>query len=199
MDIPNDPRRKNAGMVNPAKYLVYEDVFIGGEEYGSQPDYPACYRRAAKDLASLAKRGGAYAYLFETSAKLCAMLAVKSTLSADLDRAYKNGDKKELAACLTKVKKTVKLTENFTAAIERQWRKESKPFGLEVMQIRMAGVIKRLRYAASELESYLAGHKDKIEELEEKKLHLKDPYISDENYGGTCFVSYLANVTYCKI
>jgi hypothetical protein len=67
------------------------------------------------------------------------------------------------------------------------------------MQIRMAGVIKRLRYAASELESYLAGHKDKIEELEEKKLHLKDPYILDESYDGTCFVSYLANVTYCKI
>lgn len=199
LDMPNDPRRKNVGMVNPAKYLVYEDVFIGGEEYGSQPDYPACYRRAAKDLALLAKRGGAYAYLFETSAKLCAMLAVKSTLSAELDRAYKNGDKKELAVCLTKVKKAIKRTEDFTAAIERQWRKESKPFGLEVMQIRMAGVIKRLRYAASELESYLAGHKDKIEELEEKKLHLKDPYILDESYDGTCFVSYLANVTYCKI
>lgn len=199
LDIPNQPRGKSCGMVNPCKYLLYEDAFIGGEEYGSQPDYPRGYAKCAKKLAALAERGGDYAYLFETMTGLCRLLSVKCKLSTALDGAYKSGDRQKLAACLKDVKKAVKLTDGFSQSLERQWLKESKALGLEVMQIRLAGVRKRLCYVAGTVENYLDGKIDKIEELEEKKLFITDPSVIDKNYGGTCFASYLANVTYGKI
>ncbi|MGN1077794.1 MAG: family 20 glycosylhydrolase, partial [Candidatus Gallimonas sp.] len=40
LDLPNEPRGKSYGFVNPAKYLLYEDAFISGEEYSTQPDFP---------------------------------------------------------------------------------------------------------------------------------------------------------------
>lgn len=199
LDIPNEPRGKNCGMVNPCKYLLYEDVFIGGEEYSTQPDYPQGYAECAKKLALLAERGGDYAYLFETMSKLCGVLSVKSSLSPALDEAYKSGDRQKLAACLKEMKKAIDLTDSFSESLEKQWLYESKALGLEVMQIRLAGVRKRLCYAAGRVEDYLAGKTDKIEELEEKKLFITDPSERDENYDGTCFVSYLANVTYGRI
>lgn len=199
LDIPNEPRGKSYGFVNPAKYLLYEDAFIGGEEYSSQPDFPAGYRKNAKKLAGLAARGGDYAYLFETMRRLCDLLAVKSGLSTALDTAYKTGDREKLAMCVKEVKKTIRLTDAFTQALENQWLKESKALGVEVMQIRLAGVRKRLCYVAETVKKYLAGELNKIEELEEQKLFIVDPKIIDENYGGSCFASYVANVTYGKI
>lgn len=199
LDIPNEPRGRDYGLVNPAKYLVYEDAFISGEEYSSQPDFPAGYRKNAKKLAELAARGGDYAYLFETMQRLCELLAVKSGLSVALDTAYKTGDKRKLAICMKDVKKAIRLTDSFSKALEAQWLKESKAFGLEIMQIRLAGVRKRLLYVAETVKKYLAGEIDKIEELEEKKLFIVDPKIINENYGGSCFASYVANVTYGKI
>lgn len=199
LDIPNEPRGKNCGMVNPCKYLLYEDVFISGEEYSSQPDYPKGYEKCAKKLASLAQRGGDYAYLFDTMSRLCKLLSVKCCLSTALDKAYKSGDRQKLSDCLKDIKKSVKLADLFIDSLERQWLYESKALGIEVMQIRMAGVRKRLCYAAERVESYLEGKTDKIEELEEKKLFITDPSKIDKNYDGTCFASYLANVTYGKI
>lgn len=199
LDLPNEPRGKNYGFVNPAKYLLYEDAFISGEEYGTQPDFPDGYRKNAKQLAELAARGGDYAYLFETMRRLCDLLAVKSGLSVALDTAYKTGDREKLAICVKDVRKAIKLTDSFTKALEEQWLKESKALGLEIMQIRLAGIRKRLLYVAEIVGKYLAGETDTIEELEERKLFLKDPKIVDENYGGACFASYAANVTYGKI
>lgn len=199
LDLPNEPRGKSYGFVNPAKYLLYEDAFIGGEEYSTQPDFPDGYKKNSGELASLAARGGDYAYLFETMRRLCDVLAVKSGLSVALDKAYKTGDREKLAACVKDVRRAVRRLDAFIIAIEAQWLKESKALGMEIMQIRLAGVRKRLLYVAGTVEKYLAGKTERIEELEERKLHLKDPATVDENYGGACFASYAANVTYGKI
>lgn len=199
LDILNEPRGECKGFFNPSKYLLYEDPFIGGEEYSTQPDYPDAYAAYAEKLAVLAERGGDYAYLFNTLSKLAKLLSVKTSLSPSLDRAYKSGDRKGLAECLEKVRESVGLTDLFTEALEAQWLKESKAFGLEILQIRMAGVRKRLCYVADRVEAYLNGKTDRIEELEEKKLFEVDPKEKCDDYNGSCFALYVANVTYGRI
>ena len=81
-------------------------------------------------------------------------------------------------------------------AYETQWRTECKELGFEVQQIRMHGLKGRLQYIAKRLGSYLSGETDCIEELEETKYFQP---LNGENYRGSLYHMYLANVTYGKI
>ena len=47
---------------------------------------------------------------------------------------------------------------------------EKKPFGFEVQDIRLGGVIQRLKHCKKTIEKYLAGEIDKIDELEQEIL-----------------------------
>jgi len=58
----------------------------------------------------------------------------------------------------------------FDASFRQQWLDCAKPFGLETIQIRNAGVIARLEETALRIQEYLAGDILEIEEIEESML-----------------------------
>lgn len=181
---------------NPSKYLLYADVFIGVEEVAALPEYPERYAELSKRLKPLAKRNSAYNYLFKTMYALSRVLELKSYMVEELYYAYQANDRAQLATLCTKIKETTKRLSAFTAAFEKQWRTESKEFGLEIMQIRLYGEKGRLKDAAKRIEAYLNGRIEKIEELEEKKYFYP---LQEGNYRGNLYNLYVANVTYGKM
>lgn len=159
--------------VGPAKYLLYQDVLMGIYDRHVDPEtYPAHFKACEEKLNRIAKKGGPYAYLFETLAALAAVLKKKSDLGIRLKDAYDQKDREQLKELAGVCRETAQLVQEFHEKLCRQWMKENKPFGLEIQNIRLGGTATRLLAAAGRIESYLAGETDRMEELEQERLLL---------------------------
>ena len=80
------------------------------------------------------------------------------------------GDREAMKALLPDYKKMIKRTEVFYRAFRAQWYKESKPQGFDVHEIRIGGLLLRMKSALERLEAYCRGEIDTIPELEEPLL-----------------------------
>ncbi|CMV49178.1 glycosyl hydrolase family 20 (GH20) protein [Streptococcus pneumoniae] len=74
--------------------------------------------------------------------------------------------------------------EDFHALFSHQWLKENKVFGLDTVDIRMGGLLQRIKRAESRIEVYLAGQLDRIDELEVEILPFTDFY-ADKDFAAT--------------
>ena len=96
----------------------------------------------------------------------------KAELGCDLQRAYRAKDIETLRALTLQARTASK---DCTALLE-QWRKlwfsECRPFGFEVLEIRLAGVSSRLNTAAERVEQYCDHRISSLEELEIQRLPL---------------------------
>lgn len=102
-------------------------------------------RRFPKRLA----KGGRYAYLFDALAALCDTLSLKASVGVRLKKAYDGGDRAELRPARGRgAAEIARRAGPFPRCVETQWMKESKGFGFEVQDIRIAGVASRARSAA---------------------------------------------------
>lgn len=162
--------RENA-LSNPSKYMLYCDPFLGIF------DLTVCKADAEK-LLDIGKRLKAvkfemFNYVFETLSALCDVLAVKYTLGADTRAAYKNRDKKELSELTEKYKELESLICVFYDKFRAQWEKECKLYGFEKHDIRIGGLIMRIKHCRGMLEEYIAGKRNEIPMLEEELLKFK--------------------------
>ncbi len=95
----------------------------------------------------------------------------KCNIFSKLRSSYKAGEKETLEEItFKKLPYIIELYDAFFESYEQIMERNRKPFGTEVIQIRFAGIAKRLLYAKKKLESYLEGKIDIIPELEEKIL-----------------------------
>lgn len=166
LDLPNrlDPSKIS---VNPAKYLLYADCFMSIFQNLEKAEYADAYASFARKLKNASKRTGAYAYIFETLSKLCAVLAIKSTICTRTREAYVCADRQQLDRIIRDYRKMIKLTEEFYYAFRRQWYQENKPHGFDVQDARIGGLIQRMRSCQERLTEYRSGDIDTIPELEE--------------------------------
>ena len=74
--------------------------------------------------------------------------------------------------------------EHFHALFSHQWLKENKVFGLDTVDIRMGGLLQRIKRAESRIEAYLSEQIDRIEELEVEILPFNDFY-GDQDFAAT--------------
>ena len=133
------------------------------------------YGEIAKKLYEAKKRNRNYAYLFETSAKLCEVYEYKYELGLKTRRAYEKGDKDTLLKLAnedyTIVKKRLLA---FRKAFEKQWLTENKPHGFDIQDLRIGGIIMRTETCRKRILDYVSGKITAICELEEKLLPLPD-------------------------
>lgn len=176
LDIPNYCGKEVYGangypyLQNPAKSLLYNDPFTGRMDYAVKRNGHIPYGEYKTELASAGKRAGEFGYLFNTLEKLCSVLEIKAELGVKTREAYKSADKKSLKKLIREFGECEKRLDSFIAAYCGQWIKENKPFGLEVQDIRLGGLKRRLAVCKSRLKDYLKGRINKIEELEEEIL-----------------------------
>jgi len=94
-------------------------------------------------------------------------IMTKVELRGSLEAAYDAGDRVALREiAVTMVPAAISAMKEFDASFREQWLNTAKPFGLEVIQVRNAGVITRLEELGRRLREFLNGDTDVIDELE---------------------------------
>ncbi len=119
------------------------------------------------------------------------LLIRKLELRGALEAAYDAGDRialREIAAAM--VPAAVAALRKFDESFRRQWLACAKPFGLERIQARNAGLAARLEELARRIQEFLDGEIDCIEELE-ARLPASAPFECFRNYRGVSSVSYI--------
>lgn len=182
LDLPNKTKPTDQTSTgNPCKALLYCDAFMGilDKLVEETPSIP--YAQYAQTLAAAAKRMGEFRYMFDVSAKLCEILAIKAELGVKTRKAYKNGDKTALAALVNDYYALVPLLDEFHKIFYKLWHTDNKPQGWEVQDARLGGLSRRIQTCAERLGAYLNGELKHIPELEEEVL----PYAYDTLYSNT--------------
>ncbi len=171
IDIPGitfEGENKNK-TVNPDKYTLYNDCFLGIFDSIVNRGNTEIYRETSRRLSKL-EDNGEYGYIFKTARSLCDVLEVKNELGLNIRDAYRAGDKIRLGGLAGECRRAAELAEAFLENLRVQWYRENKPFGFEVQETRIGGLACRLRSCAVRLELYADGQMEKIDELEEDIL-----------------------------
>ena len=159
------------GTENPAKYMLFSDYFNDYLDYTVNPAEEEKYAKYAQRLHECTKKYRKYAYLFDTQAKLCDVLAIKYALGYKTRKAYEAGDKEALRSLAeNEYKEVQKRVRLFHAAFEKQWFTDNKTCGFDVQDLRIGGLLQRTESCRKRLLDYVNGKIPAIEELEEKLL-----------------------------
>ena len=102
------------------------------------------------------------------AALLADFLHRKISLRLRIDDAYFRQDKAALGAAVALIPVMVGRLDELAASWRRQWLARNKPFGLETLQIRLAGQAARYRELAQRLDDFIAGRIGSIPELTQR-------------------------------
>lgn len=168
----------------PSKVQLYNDCFSGVFDPVIEYGEAARYKEIAAKLRRLSRIPSAYQYVFDSEAKLAAVLEIKSVLGKRTRELYtklKTGDEQSVVATKKELKKLIakgykpllKLLESFYEAFRTQWYRENKPAGFEIQDIRLGGLIRRVEHCKKDLEKLLKGTVAVLPELEEHLLNVE--------------------------
>lgn len=97
-------------------------------------------------------------------------MELKADLGIRTRAAYRSGDREAVAALLPDYRETISRLEIFYQRFKTLWFRENKPFGWEVHDARLGGLMMRIRSCEERLSEYAEGRISTIEELEEEIL-----------------------------
>jgi hypothetical protein len=158
-------------VTNPAKYLLFNDPFLGVCDSALTGNERTYYTRLATELEGIASHEG-FGSLFAAGALLAKTLSHKADLGALTRAAYQKKDPEQARFLLKEYDLAIASLERFLDAFRTNWLKENKPFGLEVQEIRLGGLKERLSSCRKRLALWI-DEGVAIPELEEKTLDLQ--------------------------
>lgn len=168
----DQPGGQNRAGADPCKYLLFQDPLCGLFDKHVAPGYNDYYARLSATLTEAAARNPRYRLTFEAASALCAALSRKAEVGVRLKAAYDANDRDALRVLATKtLPEIADAVGAFKDRLQARWMQENKPFGFEVQDIRLSGVIGRAWSAASRVLSYVDGNLDRLEELEQERLY----------------------------
>lgn len=174
---------------NPSKYLLYNDLLERFLDcHLDRATTSQTYAAHAARLMRLAKEPR-FGYAMETLGRLCLVLSMKCDMGWRLYEAYRDGDRTALSTLANDaIPQLLSELEAFLAAFRRQWYRENKSFGFITQEIRLGGLMERIRAVRARLNDYLSGETARIEELESAPLPMSPAangqYINYNNWNG---------------
>ena len=166
--------KANQEAQNPSKYLLYQDPMAGTfdqEVVKSGVDTGAYYEKLKEQMAACQENSFAYAALFAYYEKLAAVLADKADLGVRMKAAYDKNQLQDLKKiCEKEIPETVQKLEEMKILREDLWMSEAKPFGYELMDVKLGAVLTRLSSTRRRVKKYLDGSLPRLQELEEARL-----------------------------
>jgi hexosaminidase len=169
---------------NPSKYLLYQDVLLGMFDYHIKDiDVASYYGHLAERLADCRKTSPAYKELFHFYQLLALVLSQKGDLGIRVKKAY---DEKDLSTlkqiCGEVIPSIIDSLQEMKLVREELWLRDAKPFGYELLDIKLGGVITRLESTKRRILSYIEGRTVSLEELEQERLPFF-PYETSMGHG----------------
>ena len=165
---------------NPSKYLLYQDPMLGLFDYhvkASGTDIEAYYQEIYNCLSEDCTKSAKYGLVFSFYEKLAAVLSGKADLGVRIKDAYDREEKeilKEISQ--NEIPDIICNLEEMKRIRGEIWMTDAKPFGYELLDVKLGGVITRLKSTGHRIDDYLNGKVSRLEELEETRL----PYFTDE-------------------
>lgn len=196
LDLPNEIKDREK-CNNPSRWGFFNDPFVGKFDYHIDIGDGMPYKSHALKLKRAAKNAGEFGYLFENLFRLCKVMELKYDLGVRTRKAYLDNDREELQNIANNVyPELIKRLKAFTAGFRKLWLKENKPFGIELHELRLGGLLLRLESCREILLSYLNGEIDKIDELDAPVL----PFIQGiEKTANICYQAHINTVTVASI
>jgi len=162
------------GHERASRKVLFTDLFSGFLDTAVKEGYSAELARLAESYRISAKKYRKWAYLFNSHAALCDVMAVKYELGVKTRRAYQSGDKEELLRLANEdYSILIKRLRAFRLALQKQWFTENKPQGFDVQELRVGGVAIRAESCQSRLLDYVKGKLTEIPELAEQLIEIK--------------------------
>lgn len=167
----------NPIVATPTKFILYQDVLYGlfdkhlakqRELYGSLREW---YLARRDDLNGAVKRSPKYADTYKLYAAIADLLADKAEVGLDIRAAYDAGDKKAMKKQVAVLKKLLTKYDELAFLWEKVWLSVNKPFGFDVITVRLGGTRGRIAYAVKRLTDYIDGKVEVLPELEEELLY----------------------------
>lgn len=148
---------------NLCKLSLYNDVFSGQFDPEIHAEDKAYFKKAVPIVKRAGK--GQYAYIFESVAALSDVISVKYDMGIRLREAYKRGDKEELKKIADEMLVLKKKLRAFIKVFRKQWLAENKPYGFDVQEYRLGGLLERIEGCRERLLDYTSGKIAEIPEL----------------------------------
>lgn len=193
LDLPGTPNGLDTAICNAEKYLLYQDCFMGLLDMnlasGTSVQYAACADQLSSCICNQT-----WGYLFATQKALCEVLSLKTDLGIRTHQVYASRNRQDLATLLSDYQETEKRLQIFYQAFKRQWFLENKPHGFDVQDIRLGGLLQRLRSCRERLQALYDEKIDRIEELDEPQLELSGRETAPHE-APICFNAWKLNVT----
>ncbi|KXT78957.1 beta-N-acetylhexosaminidase [Streptococcus sp. DD13] len=173
---------ENLSGINPNRYVFYQDILCPLLDEHIRPEVDAQhFARAAQTLEQISPKAGDFQYLFETQAQLNHVLSLKADIGGKIRSAYQENRKADLEEIARQDLPIIyEAVERFVQLFSQQWLKENKVFGLDTVDIRLGGLLQRIKRAQERLLQYASGQVERLEELEEEILPFTDFYKEQE-------------------
>ena len=174
LDLPMKDFHKGETFANGSKAMLYSDPFYGFFDNTVTEREGRAFADMAEKLSLCKSKHGKYAYIFESMERFARLVAVKYELGYWTRKHYVEGNKDKLRELLAVYDNVVVLAEDYLDKFEEMWHIDNKPNGFEVHEIRIGGMIERVKRCRKRLEKYLCGNLERIEELEEKLVETEE-------------------------
>lgn len=153
---------------NISRIYLYNDLLLGTYNSLIDKDQISTYKVIKKKLNKLSKNNS-FNYIFKTLFEFCRVLILKVDIMDELRIAYQDNNKEKLNEILIKLNKLKNTFDKFYFALYEQYHLEAKGNGFDVIDIRLGGILQRIKTTIRKINDYLK-YGTKIDELEEIML-----------------------------
>lgn len=146
LDMPGAPEGDHTRISTQERYLLYADCFLGQYDRNLNGHEAEQYTKITELLTDALEKEslGEWAYLFRSMRDLSAVLALKADLGVRTHEAYRNG-REAVRELLPVYEEVSKRLETFYQTYKVQWFHDNKPFGFEIQDMRLGGLMNRVR------------------------------------------------------
>ena len=161
---------QNLAAENPSKYLLYQDPMVGIFDFHvTVLDTHTYYKTLAAQLTTC--KEPKYKALFAYYKTLATVLTDKADLGVQIKSAYDKNDSAQLQEfCEVRIPKLLEKLRELKLQRESLWMNDAKPFGFELLDIKLGGVLTRLESTQRRLKMFLEHPETHLEELEAERL-----------------------------
>ncbi len=170
-DLDSPLEENKMHLVDPSRYLLYQDILSGLFDKHVTEGFNAYYEKLAAKLNEAKIQNPYYENMFAVWENIAKVLSIKAEIGLKLHTAYMNSDKALLKSYAENDLNTLlEYTDGLHKAIQTRWLQMYKPFGYEILDIRLSGIKGRIKYAQDRLSAFAENKIDSIPELEEEQL-----------------------------
>lgn len=194
-EVPGLKRMENS-TVTPGKTLLYEDPLIPlfEEDFRGLP-CAEHYQMLAESYTNYAISQPRFHLLFDFYAKLADAVYWKCIWRSRAATCVRAGDLKGATGMTALAEDCIHAIQTLKTAWASLWYSTNKPYGFEVIDLRLGGLIGRFETSKIRFSQFASGEIDTIPELLEPKL----PYLRNENGAFRCLNSWGAIASVCRI